>query len=472
MPTRASSPSFGLSPAAAALAASASNGTSAEEAASAFFKQTHDELVMAEREHSEISERVLRLKLQLERAKHSVDEASDAALATVRPCRVLTAYALWFFLPFVWPGAYLFYVGRDAQALLHTVSFGGFGLGWLVDAFYIPQYVADHNDEPGYRELAARRLRRWWSPAALALAPLTLLLQWALGTYVGLLGAYLVPRPAAAAAAAAAEDAADARAWLDRSSATTLGMVTGMLAAALALHVASTHVGRSRCTCRWWPLLGWTAAAVALLRPTVDAPGRVPGGVPDDTSCFPQLLIGVLGVMLGVAFGRVEAPNRAPKRVTRRRTSARLLVQLVGVGAFTSACLGAFYLNGSYTYTDMDSGDKVTFTGPEALAAAWRNVRLFSGEVSEGVGRLRAQYEAKSYADIFRELREAFRDPSYEAAEVLGVTVDATPQQVSKAYRKLAQQHHPDKVADPAQHDAAKAMMTKINWAKEVLQKR
>ena len=79
---------------------------------------------------------------------------------------------------------------------------------------------------------------------------------------------------------------------------------------------------------------------------------------------------------------------------------------------------------------------------------------------------------AKSYADILRELREAFRDPSYEAAEVLGVTVDATPQQVSKAYRKLAQQHHPDKVADPAQHDAAKAMMTKINWAKEVLQKR
>jgi len=245
-------------------------------------------------------------------------------------------------------------------------------------------------------------------------------------------------------------------------------MVTGMLAAALALHVASTHVGRSRCTCRWWPLLGWTAAAVALLRTTVDAPGDKP----DDTSCFPQLLIGVLGVMLGVAFGRVEAPNRAPKRVTRRRTSARLLVQLVGVGAFTSACLGAFYLNGSYTYTDMDSGDKVTFTGPEALAAAWRNMRLFSGEVSEGVGRLRAQYEAKSYADIFLELREAFRDPSYEAAEVLGVTVDATPQQVSKAYRKLAQQHHPDKVADPAQHDAAKAMMTKINWAKEVLQKR
>jgi DnaJ-class molecular chaperone len=54
----------------------------------------------------------------------------------------------------------------------------------------------------------------------------------------------------------------------------------------------------------------------------------------------------------------------------------------------------------------------------------------------------------------------------------LGIPDSSDEGTIKKAYRKLAQQHHPDKVADPAQHDAAKAMMTKINWAKEVLQKR
>lgn len=278
-----SAPSFGLNSSAAALAASPhKNGDSNVSAAKEHLKFAHDELVLAEREKAELDLRISRLKSQLEHAQQSVETAEDAALSHVKPRRLLTAYALWFFLPIAWPGAYLFYLGRDAHALMHTVTFGGFGIGWLVDAFYIPTYVADHNEAVGYRESAARTLRRWWSPISLAFSPLTIALQWLIGTYFAVVGAYLVPRPAAA-------DAADADALWTRYNATTVGFSAGMLSAALALRLASSRLGRARCRVRWGPLLGWAAAATALLRPTIDDLNEKRKGGVDEAGCVPQV---------------------------------------------------------------------------------------------------------------------------------------------------------------------------------------
>ena len=52
--------------------------------------------------------------------------------------------------------------------------------------------------------------------------------------------------------------------------------------------------------------------------------------------------------------------DRSPKRVTSRALSLRLTVQLVGVGAFAAAALGAFYLNGSYTHIDPETNKTTT----------------------------------------------------------------------------------------------------------------
>ena len=450
-----SPPSFGLNSSAAALAASPSQGC--DKASAARVKQTHDELIIAEREQEELTGRIAKLKARLEDEQQSLEEEQDAVTAHVKPRRLLTAYFLWLFTPFVWPGAYLFYCGRDAHALLHTVTFGGFGIGWLVDAIYIPQYVADHNAQPGYREAASRSLRRWWAPGALLLSPLTLTLQWLDGLYFGVVGAYLVPRPVGGPA--------DLREGLwNRYNATTAALAAGMLAAAVAVRLASTRVGRSRCGCRWGRLLGWAATGTALLRPTLDDAGAKL----DDAGLAPQLVLGCVVLMVGAASGRQEAMTLAPRRRTARRLSVRLVVQVVGVAAFTAAALGAFYLNGSFTHTDSESGLKVTMTGPEALGAAWRNALSASEDISEGVSRLRAQYAHKSWADIWQEVREAFRDPSHEAAALLGVGVDAPLAKIKSAYRKLAQQHHPDKVR-PEEAEAAKLKMQRINWAKEVM---
>ena len=69
-----------------------------------------------------------------------------------------------------------------------------------------------------------------------------------------------------------------------------------------------------------------------------------------------KLVLGTWAAMAGAARGRVYSPRAAPRRTLRRRVGARLLVQLLGVCGFACAATGAFYLNGSYTHTDFDSG--------------------------------------------------------------------------------------------------------------------
>ena len=78
--------------------------------------------------------------------------------------------------------------------------------------------------------------------------------------------------------------------------------------------------------------------------------------------------------------------------------------------------------------------------------------------------------KGKTWQEIWDELKEAFRDPAVEAAQVLGVSADASLEEVKRAHRNLARKHHPDKVGDDAeQQEAAKLFMQKLNWAKEVL---
>ncbi len=55
-----------------------------------------------------------------------------------------------------------------------------------------------------------------------------------------------------------------------------------------------------------------------------------------------------------------------------------------------------------------------------------------------------------------------------QAAQALGVFVNATPEQVKKAYRKLVNQYHPDRNQNNAHADE---MMRKINYAFEVFEK-
>jgi len=59
------------------------------------------------------------------------------------------------------------------------------------------------------------------------------------------------------------------------------------------------------------------------------------------------------------------------------------------------------------------------------------------------------------------------RDPF----SVLGVSREATDDEIKKAYRKLARENHPDKFTDPAESARASEKMKEINAAYEEIQK-
>ena len=213
-------------------------------------------------------------------------------------------------------------------------------------------------------------------------------------------------------------------------------------------------------------MLGWSVAAAAALIPTLNA--HTPSD--DEAGCLPALVMSILFVMIGCARGRTEAMSLSPRRCTRRPLTVRLVVQLVCVASFAAAATGSFYLNGSFTYTSKESGETVTYTGPEALRAAWEGLGELSADVSVSVQRLWAMQQGKTWTQVWEAVRSAFRDPSYEAAEVLGITPDASVSQIKTAHRRLALQHHPDKVGeDERTQEEAKKYMQRINWAKETL---
>ncbi len=53
--------------------------------------------------------------------------------------------------------------------------------------------------------------------------------------------------------------------------------------------------------------------------------------------------------------------------------------------------------------------------------------------------------------------------------DILGVSRDASQDDIRRAFRKLAMEHHPDRVSDPAQKEASEATFKRIGAAYEVL---
>eukprot|EP00966_Prymnesium_polylepis_P176467 4084615-Prymnesium_polylepis.1 len=130
---------------------------------------------------------------QLAAARTELETARHDANSHVKPRSLSKAYALWALTPLIWPGGYLFYLGRDTEAMVQTVTFGGYFVGWLCDCLFIPTYVADANEPPHALERARERQRACFSLLTLV-APVRWFIQVVFGITAGLVGVYLLPR--------------------------------------------------------------------------------------------------------------------------------------------------------------------------------------------------------------------------------------------------------------------------------------
>ena len=298
-------------------------------------------------------------------------DATDADLdeAPAAPRRLWVAYALWAswpLLPF-YP-AYAFYLGRDDHCWLYAVTFGGFGIGWVVDGFCLPWYVADHNETAA--GCAVGHPSR--STVDMLLAPLRWALVVATGCYFGLLGACLVPPLTAHIGAGPADG---------------LRLALGLVAAACGTQVARRCVASVRAGCERGAseavlgvdqlqdaLLGWSCGAVASLLGSADtqrAVGRRWG-------LLPQLLLGTASIAAG---GQRSRPRRAaPSLTTRRPLPPRVARHLAAIAGFVAAAVAAAELHGSFAHASQAGpgtslGQPQPYSGHDCLRAAFADAQ-------------------------------------------------------------------------------------------------
>lgn len=65
--------------------------------------------------------------------------------STTRQKEVGTAYLLWFFFGFL--GVHQFYLGKNGRGVLYLLTFGGLGIGTLIDLFTLAGQVRQVNTE-------------------------------------------------------------------------------------------------------------------------------------------------------------------------------------------------------------------------------------------------------------------------------------------------------------------------------------
>ena len=122
----------------------------------------------------------------------SVAAAQAVARARRPPQKSLTvAYALAFVAPPL--GLHHVYLGRDSHAVLHLLTFGLLGLGWMRDLLCLPRYVITSNEDPAYvAHLQAEKQLRPTPSGGVSRLLAMLILGW----YFGLVLSCVPPPPA------------------------------------------------------------------------------------------------------------------------------------------------------------------------------------------------------------------------------------------------------------------------------------
>ncbi|XP_037078401.1 dnaJ homolog subfamily C member 22-like [Pollicipes pollicipes] len=328
------------------------------------------------------------------------------------------AYLLWASLGVF--GAHHFYLGRDRQAFLWLVTFGGLLYGWLSDVTRIPSYVDDANNDPDYIGDLARKFKRHKRP------PISLTrcsAQLLLGISWGYTAMAAVPE----------EDQFGVR-WL-------VYLVTPA-ATAVAVHTVG-NVGRCQGSLRWpliaayltLPLYAWSLQVVHYT---------------------------ALASVVAFEYGAKEWRRTPAKpRPVCRRAGVLLLCLLL----FYSVWASYFFFNAAVVDRH---GEKTKFrdaVGNFFKSQLWKRMK-------DEIVRLFRLTQEQGWSKGWYSFIESI-DPSgeYAALEVLGLPKVASQEEITARYRELTKAQHPDRFTDSAEKANAEKRFMEINLAYDKLSK-
>lgn len=363
--------------------------------------------------------RLARLEAEREAALAEVTKLREAALAPAKQKSVVTAYALWLLCP-LWP-AYAFYLGRDVHCWLYTISLNGFlGIGWIIDGFCLPWYVADYNALPGYSAKAKQRMESRLS-LGVVFSPVRLIFTYAMAFCFGFLVISLL-------------ESKTLDEVLGESQALNVRVFASLIAATMGASLMDRCVASVRTRVRPLMVLGFGALVASIL---LSGDSLKPEDGPTMV-----LSVSSFGIVAGCSQTRQFDLSRSPSRGTPSRLLPRMLLHGGGVLTTAGLAAAAVHLSG---HQFLESGN------------AWQEIK--------------DAFANRSFSSIWSDFVEAMRDPGADAASLLGIKRGASAAEIRAAHRRLARLHHPDKQssATEEEHGAAEEMMRRLNNAKDVL---
>lgn len=321
-------------------------------------------------------------------------------------------YVIWLICG--WLGLHHFYLGRDIQAFIWWSTIGGFfGLGWFRDLWRIPEYVDDANDQPYFVEEFKRKIRYRKEPS---FSVTRFSGQMLVGYFYGILVRLAIP-----------EDAK----WLP-SILVPLGVSVGVYLVG--------NIGRERGDFKY-PLTGAYISNIILTFLSGEEAG-----------CMYVALIAAISFQYYREFRKDK-----PKRTLCKR------LQYLAVGVIVICCLWSsfLYFNAQVTTEDGETVKLRDAVNHFFQSPVWLEFKeVFWGLYQEG--------QRNGWDSFYDDFVKAL-DPRGEknAYRVLGLTEDATQEEIKRRYKKLAVKWHPDRHTDDKEEAQQKFM--EIQEAYEIL---
>ncbi|XP_014349696.1 dnaJ homolog subfamily C member 22 [Latimeria chalumnae] len=330
--------------------------------------------------------------------------------------RVLLAYAFWFLGGPL--GLHHIYLGRDSHALLWMVTFGGFGMGWIWEFWQIPSYVAKANE----RE-AMRKEQRPSEPPA---SSLRVVGQLTIGIYFGIV------------------------AIIGLSSFSTFYLIALPLAVGLGVHLVAS-VGDETSDLVKTLIASFITSPIFYGRPLATLPISITASV-------------------------TSYQHRRYKTGIRQEENLRVRLYRLGLAylAFTMPLSYCVFYNTTMTITYIADTIGAILDAVRVfpmlksllettLLFPYHTWKLFTGGAGFAYGSF------QEWEKIYESLTSYQNEKKHLAYKVLGLSDDATLDEINKNYRELVKIWHPDH--NPQRLEEAEHHFIQIQAAYKTLMK-